>query len=287
MSRRALLNLGLLLALAVLVLLAVYEPGREPAPEARPLTTLSATDIERIELLRSDKPEVRLYREGEHWYLAGAPPLRAEASQVRQLLRLGRETVLRQYAAAELDLVRVGLDESASRLRFNDRIELRFGATDPLDGHRYVQQGDQVQLVRDNYRHLVEAPREHWIDRRLLPEDQAIVSLDLPDLSLRRGADGHWQLTPELPEITSDAVITLVDRWRHAFAQRVEQAGEREPGIRVQVGLEGRDLPVEFQLRQVGDDWRFLRTDLGLEYRVSDYMALQLLQLPAERETTP
>ena len=287
MSRRALLNLGLLLALVVLVLLAVYEPGREPAPEASPLTTLSAADIDRIELLRSDKPGVLLYREGEHWYLAGEPPLRAEASQVRQLLRLARETVLRQYAAAEIDLARVGLDESASRLRFDDRIELRFGATDPLDDHRYVQQGDQVQLIRDNYQHLTEAPREHWIARRLLPEEQAIVSLDLPDLSLRRDADGHWLLEPEQPDIDSDAITALVEQWRLAEALRVARGEAREPGIRVLVGLQGVTPAVEFQVRQVGDDWRFLRTDLGLEYRVSDHTALQLLRPTPTHDPDP
>jgi hypothetical protein len=281
MRRRALLNFGLLLALALLVLLAVYEPGRVAAPEPGPLTELAAADITRIDLERSGKPPLRLYREETHWYLAGEPPLRADAAQVRNLLRLVRERVQRQYPAAELDLPRIGLGETATRLRLDDRIELRFGTTDPLDHHRYVQRDDRVYLVLDHYQYLVEAPREQWISRRLLPGDAAIVSLALPDLSLRRDADGHWLLEPEQPDIDSDAITTLVEQWRLAEALRVAPGGAREPGIRVLVGLEGQDRAVEFQVRQVGDDWRFLRTDLGLEYRVSDHTALQLLQLQA------
>lgn len=289
MSRRALLNLGMLLALAVLVLLAIYEPGREITPEAGPLTPLTSADIDRIAVLRPGKPELQLYREGQHWYLAGDPPLRAEGSRVRQLLRLARETVQRQYAAAELDLTRIGLGETAARLRFDDRIELRFGDTDPLDHHRYVQLGEQVYLVLNHYQHLVEAPRDQWISRRLLPGEPAIVSLELPEQSLRRDVDGHWRLEPEQPGIGSDTIVALVAHWQQAEALRVEQTGAREPGIGVRVGLEGEDAPVEFQVRQVGDDWRFLRTDLGLEYRVADYTARQLLQLApvAEHENTP
>jgi hypothetical protein len=288
MSSRALLNIGLLLALALLVLVVVYEPGREPALEPTPLTGLQPTDITRLTLARSDQEDLRLYRAATHWYLEGTPSLRAEASQVRQLLRLVREPVQRCYAAADLDLARIGLGTEATRVLFNDQVELRFGSTDPLDDLRYVQFGEQVCLLRDFYQHLVKASAEQWISRRLLPGDEAIVALELPELSLQRDADGQWQLRPEPPDVDSDAVIALVERWRHAAALRVERAGLREPGLWVRIALEGQQAPVEFQLRQVGDDWRFLRSDLGLEYRVADYTARQLLQLaPTENAATP
>ena len=288
MASRALLNLGLLLALALLVLLLVYEPGREPAGEPAPLTGLRATDITGVTLARAGREELRLYREGEDWYLDGDPPLLAEASQVRQLLRLVREPVQRQYAAADLDLARLGLGAEAARILFDEALELRFGATDPLDNLRYVQRDDQVYLIRDFYQHLVAAQAGHWISRRLLPGDAAIQALELPDLALRRDEAGHWQPRPERPDLDSDVLVALVERWRQASALRVERAGLREPGLWVRVGLEGRDPPVEFQVRQVGDEWRFLRADLGLEYRLDDHTARRLLQLvPEINETTP
>ncbi len=288
MSTRALLNLGLLLALALLVLLVIFEPGREADTGPSPLTELHIADIDRIRLAQGEGTPRLLYREGEHWYLDGNPPLRAETSQVRQLLRLAREPAQRRYAATNLDLARIGLGPDAHRVIFNDQVELRFGTTDPLDGLRYVQRDAEVSLVRNFYQHLVEANAEHWVSRRLLPGDQAIVALELPELNLHRDAEGHWQLQPEQPDIGSDAIVALLERWRHASALRVERSEVREPGLWVRVGLEGQEAPVEFQLRQVGDDWRFLRTDLGLEYRVADHTARQLLQLsPAADETTP
>jgi hypothetical protein len=279
MSTRTLLNVGLLLALALLVLLVILEPGRAPEAEPESLTDLRTTDITRIDLAQGDQEPLRLYREGEHWYLDEDPPLRAESAQVRQLLRLAREPAQRSYAAADLDLARIGLGPDAHRVLFNEQVKLRFGTTDPLDGLRYVQRDGQVSLVNNYYQHLVEAGAGHWISRRLLPGDQAIVALELPELNLHRDADGHWQLQPEQPDISSDAIVALVERWRHATAHRVERSEPREPGLWVRIGLEGLDAPVEFQLRQVGDDWRFLRTDLGLEYRVADQAARRLLQL--------
>ena len=288
MSRRALLNLGLLLALALLVLLVIFEPGREAETGPVPLTDLRTTDITRISLAHGDEEPLRLYREGEHWYLDGDPPLQAESAQVRQLLRLAREPAQRRYAAADLDLARIGLGPDAHRVLFNEQVELRFGTTDPLDGLRYVQRDGQVSLVNNHYQHLVESGAGHWISRRLLPGGDAIVALELPELNLHRDVDGHWQLQPEQPDIGRDAIVALVERWRHATAHRVERSGLREPGLWVRVGLEGLDAPVEFQLRQVGDDWRFLRTDLGLEYRVADHTAQQLLRLiPNVNESTP
>ncbi|MCW9057443.1 MAG: DUF4340 domain-containing protein [Gammaproteobacteria bacterium] len=288
MGSRTLLNLGLLLALALLVLLVIFEPGREPDTGPSPLTALGIADIHRIQLARGEETPRLLYREGEHWYLDGNPPLEAETAQVRQLLRLAREPAQRRYAATNLDLARIGLGPDAHRVIFNDEVELRFGTTDPLDGLRYVQRDGEISLVRDFYQHLVEANAEHWVSRRLLPGGQAIVALELPELKLHRDAEGRWQLQPEQPDIGSDAIIALLERWRHANALRVERSEVREPGLWVRVRLEGQETPVEFQLRQVGDDWRFLRTDLGLEYRVADHTTRQLLRLsPAVNETTP
>ncbi|HSJ48761.1 MAG TPA: DUF4340 domain-containing protein, partial [Gammaproteobacteria bacterium] len=188
MSTRALLNLGLLLALALLVLLVIFEPGREPDAGPSPLTELRIDDIHRIRLAQGEETPQLLYREGEHWYLDGNPPLRAETSQVRQLLRLAREPAQRRYTATNLDLARIGLGPDAHRVIFHDQVELRLGTTDPLDGLRYVQRDAEVSLVRNFYQHLVEANAEHWVSRRLLPGEQAIVTLELPELNLYRDA---------------------------------------------------------------------------------------------------
>lgn len=288
MTTRTWLNLGLLLALALLVLLVIREPGREPAREPVPLTGLQVPEIHRVELARGGREDLRLFREGEQWYLENDPPLPAQASLVRQLLRLAREPAQRQYAVQDLDLERLGLGADAPRLRFNDGVELRFGATDPLDDLRYVQAGDRVYLIRDYYQYLVAGNTDQWISPRLLPEGVTIASLELPALSLQRDERGQWRLQPEQPDLGSDAIVALVEGWQQARAQRVTRAGAGEPGALARIGLEGQEQPVEFQVRQVGDDWHFLRPDLGLEYRMDEPSARRLLQLvPEVNETTP
>lgn len=288
MATRAWLNLGLLLALALLVLLVIREPGREPARDPVPLTGLQVPEIHRVELARGGREDLRLFRAGEQWYLDNDPPLPAQASLVRQLLRLAREPVQRQYDARDLDLERLGLGADAPALQFNDGMELRFGTTDPLDDLRYVQAGDRVYLIRDYYQYLVAGNPDQWISPRLLPEGAAITSLELPALSLRHDEQGQWRIQPEAPDLGGDAIVALVEGWRQAHAQRVTRAGAGAAGELVRIGLEGQGRPVEFQVRQEEADWLFLRPDLGLEYRISAELARRLLQLvPNANATTP
>lgn len=286
MTTRTWLNLGLLLALALLVLLVIREPGREPASEPAPLTGLQVSEIHRVELARGGREDLRLFREGERWYLENDPPLPAQASLVRQLLRLAREPAQRQYAVQDLDLERLGLGAGAPRLRFNDGMELRFGATDPLDDLRYVQAGDRVYLIRDYYQYLVAGNADQWISPRLLPEGAAVTSLELPALSLQRDEQGQWRIQPEAPDLGSDAIVALVEGWQQAHAQRVTRAGAGAPGTRVRIGLEGQAQPVEFQVRQAGEAWHFLRPELGLEYRMDEPSARRLLQPVPDTDAT-
>ena len=285
---RTLLNLALLLALAALALVVVYEPGRDSAPAPAPITRLTPADIHHIQLQRPGRADLTLERVDGQWRIAGTQAYPAADFPVRSLLRLASTPALRHYPAGELDLGRIGLGEDASRVRFNQDTEIRFGATDPLDDNRYVQVGEQVSLIQNRFQHLLEGGIESWISRRLLPPDRPIEAIELPDLRLHKTGEGHWRAEPEPPGIASDALLALVEHWRQAQAAAVQRHEGDGQGDRVRIWLQGADAPLEFRLQEAGDDRLLIRPDLGLAYRLGAYRAAELLQLtPAAAPARP
>lgn len=279
MRSRLLLNLLLLAALAILVAVAYFEPGKEPETTAAPLLDLSEEEITRLELQRPNRPPLRLERQGGRWRVTGDPPLAAADFQVNSLLRLAEERPQRSYRAGELDLAQVGLADSQTSVRFND-ILVRFGDTDPIDRLRYVALGDQIHLVSDLYHYLVVAPETSFLDRRLLPGDAQIQTIELPGHRLGREESGAWRLEPEQPELATDDLQGWVEEWSRASALEVARAEGQATGETLTVELaDGNRIP--FQIITRDDQQVLLRTDLGLEYRLSPHSAERLLAPPA------
>ncbi len=281
LNKRNLLNLSLLLALAILGLLVIYEPGRAPAPEATAITTLGITDIRHIRLQRPGQADLELKRDDDQWIITGTPTYPAADSPVRSLLQLAEAPVLRHYAVQDLDLDKIGLTDSASRVTFNQDTVILFGGTDPLDDNRYVQVGDRISLIQNRFQHLLEGGIEQWISRRLLPKDSAIEAIELPNLRLHKTGDSGWQLEPEQPDIDTDAMVALVERWQQirAIGVRLHEGATQGPEVHIQ--LQGQADPIRFYIQEAGEDRLFIRTDLGLAYRLSAYQATELLHFTA------
>jgi formamidopyrimidine-DNA glycosylase len=92
----------------------------------------------------------------------------AADATIGKLLPISSAFVHRTFPAAALDLHQLGLDPPLISLHLDD-LELRFGATEPVDERRYVQIGDMVHLIDDRYLPQLLASAEHYVDRRLLP----------------------------------------------------------------------------------------------------------------------
>jgi hypothetical protein len=149
LARRRWLNLGLLGLMGGLAALALFEPGREQPAEVSSLLELAPTRVERIVVERPGQETLAFERREDRWWMtapAGGP---ANPVLVNSILNLAEARCPLRYAAARLDSKQLHLEPPRLRLWLNDR-EIRFGATAPTDGQRYLQIGATVHVCPDS-----------------------------------------------------------------------------------------------------------------------------------------
>ncbi len=281
MKSRTLLNLVLLALVAALVLLAIYEPGKEPPPEPKRLTGVAPDSVEAIRIERPGAPAIELQRQDGQWRLTTPVAVAANSFRVRSVLELLEAKASDGFPADEAGLERYGLAEPRVQVTFDGATTVSFGETAPLDRRRYVRLGDTIFLIGDNHFWQVAGDAGTFIDPQLLPADAAITRLALPDFTVERGEDG-WRLIPEPADYSADAVAALVENWRHARALQLHlQEPPSAESARIEVGLEGQGDPLVFLLDEAGGEALFVRPDLGVAYQLPAATAEGLLQLPS------
>jgi hypothetical protein len=279
MSTRTLLNLAMAGIVIGLALAAWFRPGLEPPPVPQPLTQLSPAQVNHIRITRRQHSPLAFTRQDDAWLLDGEPPLPASPFQVHALLALLQAQADRHYPAHTLNPGELGLDPPQASIILDDTTTLLIGNTEPLDNMRYVHYGTNVYLVDDRYQHLINADRTNFIERRLLDASAVITRLTLPDLELARAADGHWELTPDYPDISADAIQQLLGNWQQASALYVRP---HEPGTaprQITLELADSDTPLVFGLVARAPELVLARPDLGIEYHFSNGAGERLLEL--------
>jgi hypothetical protein len=280
MGRRSLVNLALAALVAALALVVVLEPGLEAPPPAPTLGAGAPGDVARVTLERPGEARVVLVREDGRWRLVEPLALPANDFKAEALAELVEAPVEGRVEVAEGEAERFGLAQPAAVLTLGD-LELRFGATAPVSGHRYVARGGEVLLIPDRaWQHLTAAPAA-FASTALLGRAPDIVRIELPARTLRRGEAG-WEAEPLPPEgLGADALVSLAQAWENARALTVRAHGELpEDTRRVAVTLAGEEAPREFRVYGAGRDRVFARPAAGVDYLVPEYTAERMLALP-------
>jgi hypothetical protein len=209
---------------------------------------------------------------------------------VNSLLRLVQETSQTRFPAKSEDLHKYKLDKPSVRLTFDDNV-FAFGDIDPINGRRYVQLGTTVHLITDMYFYQLDADLPSFVSTHLLPDSASINALSLPDLALTRDAQGHWQMQPDKPGLSADAIQTLVDAWRSTTALWVKQFAPGSAQGRITVQLQEPAQELHFDIMATQPELILARPDLGLQYHLSAESAKALLELNASKapagNTTP
>lgn len=280
MNKRTLLNLGLLVVIGGLGLVAWLKPGIKKPVVQPPLTALKAAAIHSIRIDRQQSGEVRLQRQGAKWEMLAPRQLPADEFLIKAMLGNLASPTVSHFKLLHAELDRYGLAKPQIRLYLNDT-EIDFGATEPLEGNRYVKIGDTVFLTDGSLFYRLNHDALWWIDKQLLPAHAQITAIQLPNATLTLNG-GKWHLQPANPDVTSDAIQKLVDAWHDARAVEVAKPGKGKSRGDVAIELAGRSEPVRFEILANSGFLVLLRPDLGVEYRLDNADRKSLLELQAK-----
>jgi len=272
MKSRLILNLALLIVIAVLAAVAFFEPGKKK-PETTPLASVDENALTAITL--QNKDTITFEKRNGHWHLSKPFSAPANDIRIRQLIGIAEANSEAQYPVKAEELAKFELDKPKATLIL-DATTMNFGGSDPINMRRYVQIGDTLHLVNDDFFHHLTASATDYVDKKLLPEDAKIKEIFIPGLKASLGQDGKWTLEP--PAEPNQSISDLLNAWNTARAIDVKRAEQPPQGDVIRIAL-AEGSPVEFYIAQREPDLLLVRPDLGLQYEVTGNAAKQLLSL--------
>ena len=287
MASRGLLNLVLVVLALGIGLIIYFEPGLEPADAPQPLVTQLAPDEAiGIHIERVKYDPVSFIKRNGHWNLITEQlELPASSFQVQALLRLLETSSSSRYAADTVNLESLGLQPPQATVTIDDVVIL-FGNTAPLDGRRYAQIDATVYLIEDRYQHLINAGWTNFVARKLLPENKNIRTLQLPDMTLTFTDKDQWQLSPEKPGVSADAIQQLLDHWNKVSALYARRYDGRTSDETITVEFSDSPETLTFMVIAHSPELVLARPDWGIQYHLSSGLEETLLTL-SEPEQDP
>lgn len=277
MPSRTLLNLGLLVLVAGLGLAVWF--SQEQEEKGPPLTPLAQGAITRVSLEHPGKPAIRLEKQDAGaWHLVEPVQAPADALEMGGILSLAT-LELKKTLDAGIDRVPLELDPPRYAVTLDDtRIEL--GGSEPIQYRRYVAIGDLVGVVDDPPSAALDADFSDLIDKTIVPESAALSRIELPGLTLEKGADGAWR-SPQQPDAAPAGLARLAQGWKEARA--MWNAAEPESGSQgepVRLTLDdGRTINLVVQARD--PQLILARPDYRVRYTLSKVLATELFEVPA------
>ncbi len=270
MRARLWLNIGLLLLVLLLALLAYYQPGLNPEPPVN-LTSMSAQQITRLRIEPAGQAPLLLEKQAGKWQIIEPVQMEANGLRVETVLRLAEAESLARFPAR--DLGKFKLDAPPLRVWLND-VSIAFGDSAPLDRQRYLLLGDTVHLIAGDVYYYLSGGLPLFASNDLLPRDAQLQSLTLPDFSLS-SSNGRWVMKPAR-EVSMDDINQFLDAWRSAQALQIRRYQAQPAQGVITVKLDNEVLRFDIVAQQ--PELILARPDLGLQYHLGSGAAERLLR---------
>ena len=198
--------------------------------------------------------------------------LPAHDFRVQNLLGLLSATAEKTYQANDLELQQFGLEPPRAIIRF-DNTEIQFGKTNPVNQQRYIKVDDQLFLLKEQLYPLISSQPSSFVDISPLPKNINIQKISLPDFSIYKNDQGHWQ-SDNATQNQADRIQHLIENWQsvqafgvHGYMQRTSLG---------KITIDHKDGSIQFD-----EPWLILaRADAGVEYHFDAGLKNKLLQLP-------
>lgn len=281
---RNVLNLALLVLVAALGAAVWFTQKKEQ--KGPPLTALAADAVDHIRVEHPGQPGIGLEKKDGQWLLTAPVQAPADPFEVATLVNLATQETRRTLALAELKPAELKLEPPQFTITLNDQ-RLDFGDVEPLDYRRYVRHGDTVALIDDPPEPAVDADYSNLVAKELLPARAEIDRIEVPGLSVARGADGKtWTAIPAANAASGDALAGFVSAWQSARsmwnAAMPADGGQGEP---ITVTLKGAVIRLVLVSRE--PQLVIDRPDLKIRYTLSKADTDKLLALASPAPDKP
>lgn len=161
MTRAARQRLWLLLGVAALLALALWQWRSDRAHAPGTLLDLDPASISQIQLQFGHAAAMNYRRNHGHWQAADGTPAQVDDARLDALAAIAAAPVDHWRPLTDFDSAKIGLAAPRAVLQL-DGHTLRFGAVAAI-GHRcYVQRGTQVALV--SLRYMPQAPTSQTVE---------------------------------------------------------------------------------------------------------------------------
>ncbi|MEO7067671.1 MAG: hypothetical protein ABI114_12225 [Rhodanobacter sp.] len=150
MTRSSRQRLTLLLAVAALLALALWQHQRDVHNETGNLTTLDPASIQHVALTLPNTPTLHYERRSGHWWRSDGTPKRANDARVNELTAAAAAPVLSWRPASDFDAAKIGLAPPQATLELDGQ-RLEFGELSVTGPQYYVRVGARIALVSARY----------------------------------------------------------------------------------------------------------------------------------------
>jgi len=281
--KRNVLNL-VLAVVAVGLGLALYFGQKKPEV-GPPLTPLKADAITHIVIDHPGSPAIELAKRDGKWFLDAPVKAEVDELEINALLELASKEVKLKLEGAKL--AELGLEPPEYTVKLNDQV-IAFGGQEPIEYRRYVKVGPVVGLIEDPPSAALDKDYSDLVAKELIPAGATIERVELKGLTLAKGADGKWSLTPADPNAGADQMQKLADGWKSARSMWNEFVADptKIKGDPVKITLKG-GATREFIVAATDPQLKLFRPDVGVNFVLSKALEDELLKLPAKPEAKP
>lgn len=258
------LNIGLAVML-VLLLAAVFLLEDEATPPAPAVLETEFIEVTMLRVELGENIPLEFERAGDGWRMLAPIAFDADLGRLQNIIAGLGIAAHASYPIAEVDLGALGLAPPRARVVV-DGEAFEFGDTSPLDGRRYLRQGDMVHVVNDLVFFRLGGPVHGWARRQPLPPGTRIARIDTDDFGIVRNGE-NWSLA-DGAEAEPDSLQRVVDAWANALAAEVAATDPgRTNGIPVRIVLDDGAI-LEFMLHRTDTHMVVARPETGIEYRL-------------------
>lgn len=274
MSRRFLINLGLLFCVIGLAIFLTLDRDDEVVKQEITLTKIDPESIHVIYIERQGLDDIIFQKQDDHWDMQSPFNLPANYSRIKVMLKLLQAHSYDHFSAADNDLTPFKLAVPTVSIILNDT-RIAFGDTNPLEEKlRYVLIKDTVHIINDSLFHQLQTSATFFIDPKLIPPGATIKTIRLPELSIENTGD----------DTMTGAYHQIIKAWNRLESISVRKYEETEPIDTIKLELTTGEI-IEFIIISDRPNLILARPDKGIQYHISNTVSDSLFPTRPETET--